>query len=372
MYTVALAASRGFGTMVPTVLIDKVGRSLAQPLLAFVVIGAGWSSAALAIAWVSPMAAGLALTLFWVGSLLRRWEADPFDGPESAAGGRHTFREFWRFTAPRGLAGVFSVAILWVGTLLVGALSSSADAGVFAAATRYLAVGQFIGVAIIQVVGPKLSELLAAEDRDRARAVYATSTTWLMLAAWPLYLTMIIMAPALLSVFGPAYQQAQGVLAILGAAMLVATAVGPVDIVLLMAGKSSWNLFNTVVALIANIGLSLVLIPTLGINGAAIAWATSILLTNLLPLAQVRRLVRIHPFGRGSAVAGGIAIASFGLIELLIRSWLGSTIGSLILAGALATITAGALAWRFRGPLRLNAFRDVYRRSSARTERGAL
>jgi O-antigen/teichoic acid export membrane protein len=313
------------------------------------------------------MAAGLAVTLLWVGALLRRWESDPFEGPEEAAGGRHTFREFWRFTAPRGLAGVFSVAILWIGTLLVGALSSSADAGVFAAATRYLAVGQFIGVAIIQVVGPKLSELLAADDRGRARTVYAVSTTWLMLVAWPLYVTMIVMAPALLSVFGPAYQQAQGVLVILGAAMLVATAVGPVDMVLLMAGKSSWNLFNTVIALIANVSLSLLLIPKLGINGAAIAWATSILLTNLLPLAQVRRMVRIHPFSRGSVVAAGIAVASFGAVELLIRSSFGATIGTLIVAGALATPVAILLAWWFREPLHLRAFRAVVRRP-ARSE----
>ena len=60
---------------------------------------------------------------------------------------------------------------------------------------------------------------------------------------------------------------------ILGGAMLVATAVGPVDIVLLMSGKSLWNLLNTAVAVTANIVLNLLLIPHLGITGAAIAWA---------------------------------------------------------------------------------------------------
>ena len=119
----------------------------------------------------------------------------------------------------------------------------------YAAATRYLAFGQFIGVAIIQVVGPKLSEVLAAHDLDRARLVYSTATWWLMALAWPLYLTMVVLAPSLLSFFGPAYQQADDVLRILGVSMLVATLVGPVDMVLLMAGKSSWNLLNTIVAI---------------------------------------------------------------------------------------------------------------------------
>ena len=74
----------------------------------------------------------------------------------------------------------------------------------YAAATRFLAFGQFIGVAIIQVVGPKLSEVLAsAHDLGRARIVYSTATWWLMALAWPLYLTMIVLAPSLLSFFGP-------------------------------------------------------------------------------------------------------------------------------------------------------------------------
>ena len=196
-----------------------------------------------------------------------------------------------------GWPGVFATAILWLDTLLLGALRSPAEAGVYAAATRYLAVGQFIGVAISQVVGPKLSELLASSERDRSRLrqVFATSTAWLMLLSWPLYLTMIVMAPSLLAVFGERYPVAERVLMILGGAMLVATAVGPVDIVLLMSGKSLWNLLNTTVAVASNVVLNLLLIPHLGITGAAIAWAVSILLNNLLPLLQVWRVARRAP-----------------------------------------------------------------------------
>ena len=65
----------------------------------------------------------------------------------------------------------------------------------------------------------------------------------------------------------PGYQQAQGVLVILGASMLFATAVGTVDIVLLMAGKSSWNLLNAAVAVIINVALNLVFDPPIRDRG---------------------------------------------------------------------------------------------------------
>jgi O-antigen/teichoic acid export membrane protein len=253
------------------------------------------------------------------------------------------------------------VSILWLDTLLLGALRSPEEAGVYAVATRYLAVGQFIGVALVQVVAPKLSELLALGDRDRARSVYATTTTWLMLAAWPLYLTMILMAPALLSVFGDRYQEAQDAIAILGGAMLVATAVGPVDMVLLMAGKSAWNLANTVVALTANVVLNLLLIPDFGLRGAATAWGISILLNNLLPLLQVKRFVGIHPFGTGTAVAGSIAIASFGVAEVVVRTWIGDDLPALVVAAALGVLVFLGLVALSRRRLDLRAFRDAAR-----------
>ncbi len=64
-------------------------------------------------------------------------------------------------------------------------------------------------------------------------------------------------------------------------AMLVNLGTGNVTVVLLMGGKSSWGAINTGAALIVNIGLNLLLIPHLGILGAAIAWGASIVVDNV-------------------------------------------------------------------------------------------
>ncbi|MFC7645736.1 polysaccharide biosynthesis C-terminal domain-containing protein [Streptosporangium lutulentum] len=49
-------------------------------------------------------------------------------------------------------------------------------------------------------------------------------------------------------------------------------AAGNVQTVLLMGGKSSWSLLNKVVALIATVVLTFLLVPLFGIVGAAVAW----------------------------------------------------------------------------------------------------
>lgn len=91
--------------------------------------------------------------------------------------------------------------------------------------------------------------------------------------------------------------------------MLVASGIGAVDVVLLMGGKSIWNLANTVASLTLNLVLNLLLIPRLGITGAAIAWSVSILVNNLAPLTHVWAFLWLHPFGSAVARAALSAVA---------------------------------------------------------------
>ena len=367
---VLLAGTRGFGTMVPTVVVDRVGRPLVQVLLALGVIAAvGRNHALIALSWVIPQAVGAAVAIWWFWGLLLRAERKE----RRRQGGRRRARptrvlafKFWRFTAPRGMAGIFQIMVLWLNTLLVGRLASTASAGIFNAATRYITAGLMVGVAVQQVAGPKLSELMAQRSFDRARAVYQTTTAWLMVATWPLYLTFALFAPTLLRVFGHGFKGGAGALQVLGATMLLATAVGTVDVVLLMGGKSSWNLFNTVVGLSSNIALNLLLIPHLGGTGAAIAWSSSILFTNLAPLAQVWRFLGMHPFGKGFSKAAVAALASYGAIGVVVRLGLGASLPVFALYLAAAGLAYNGLLWRFRHDLQLPVLWEEMRRRNRR------
>jgi len=256
---------------------------------------------------------------------------------------------------------VFQTTSLWLSTLLLGALRSTDEAGVYAASTRYLVAGTMLGVAVQQVMGPKLSELLAREQRHRAASVYQTASCWLVVLNWPIYLTLVIFGVPLLELFGSGFTDGQVVLTILASTMLLATAVGPVDVVLLMGGRSSWNLLNTIAALTANLVLNLLLTPRLGLAGAAIAFAASILLNNLLPLAQVWRLLGLHPFGQGVRVAVAIAGLCFGVLGVAVRVLLGPTTAGLAVYALAGGGLYAALLWRFRDRVEVDALRGLLR-----------
>jgi O-antigen/teichoic acid export membrane protein len=367
------AATRGFATMRPTVYLDKIARPALQPLLVLGAIAAGAGSTVIALAYLGPYVPVVAAGLAWLAVLLRRAERPKAGVPEPPPGRPLgvLVGEFWRFTGPRGLAAVFQTTSLWINTLLIGALRSTADAGVYAAASRYLTVAAMVAVAIRQVLAPKISELLAKRSTERAAAVYQTTTAWLIALNWPIYLALITFGAPLLAVFGRDFAGGQVVLVVLAAAMLAATAVGPVDVVLLMGGRSSWNLLNTVVSLGANLALNVALIPRYGLAGAAVASAVGTLLNNLLPLGQVWRSMGLQPFGPGAGVAAALSLVSFGLVGVAVRALAGPTVAGLAVYAVVGCGLYAALLWRFRNRLEWAALRGILRRSPAPRPVGA-
>ena len=77
--------------------------------------------------------------------------------------------------------------------------------------------------------------------------------------------------------------------------MLFATACGPADSVLLMAGRSWLSLWNTTIALVLSIGLNLVLIPAAGSPVPRVTWAVATIVRNILPVLQLRHFERLRP-----------------------------------------------------------------------------
>jgi O-antigen/teichoic acid export membrane protein len=349
--------------MGPTNLVDRVGRTAAQPLFALGVASMGMGAAALIVSWALPYAISCVVAGVWLLSILRSSTAD--GNVEPATDRRVLFREFWRFAAPRGLAGVFAVAVLWLDTLLLGALRSTEEAGVYAAATRFLVFGGFTSQAVIQAIAPTMSELITRRNLAAAASVYRTGTAWSIALGWPVYLTLAVFAPAILASFGAGYREAATALAIVAVAMLVGSGVGAIDVVLLMAGKSSWNLLNAAAAVAVNVALNLVLIPRMGMTGAAIAWAASIVTNNVAPLIQVRAHLGIDPLSRGTVSMAVAACVAFGVVGLLLRAAFGLHVGVLVAAVLAGLVIYVPLIWRLRRVLGLDLLvRSARRRGS--------
>ena len=362
-----LGAARGYRAMKPTVVVDKIGRSSAQLIGVMIAVAAG-SVALLAPLWAVPYVPAAALGWYW----LRRVRRDHRPGAGAArepgttgargnavsvgAGvGSATSRGFWRFTGPRAVANLAQITIQRIDIVLVAIMRGPVEAAIYTAATRFLVAGQFANSALSQAAQPRFAELFAVDDRRGANVVYRATTAWLVILTWPLYLLAVIYGPEILSIFGHSYRAGDMVMVILGLTMLVATACGQVDMVLITTGRSSWSLANGLMAVGVNVGLDVLLIPRYGITGAAIGWSAAIIITNLVPLAQLAASKRLNPFGRGTFIAIGLAVVSFAAIPLAARAAFGRGAAASLSAVAFGCLVQAAGLWRFRASLRLAA-----------------
>ncbi len=378
---VVLAATRGLRTVRPTVLVESVGRSTLQLLAVAAVAVLGARADVVVLAWAGPYLFALLAAVVWLLALLRRLvrdrdagdldEVDPLADPgtdltatdltATDLDGAGTWRRFWGYTGPRAVATVAQTVLKRADVVMVAALRSPSEAAVYAAASRFVTLGQVGVQALQQALSPQLSAMFARDDRDGAREVYQVTTLWSIVMAWPVYLACAVLAPVVLVVFGEGYTQGAPVVVLLSLAMLVAVASGSVDTVVLMSGRSMLSLTNTLVTLVINVVLNLILIPPFGLVGAGVAWAVAIVVRNVLPLVQIRRALGMSPFGPGTATVAGAALLLVGVVPGLTAVLGASTpvVVATTLAGGLGYL---AVVLRMRRRLHLAELAGALRR----------
>jgi O-antigen/teichoic acid export membrane protein len=352
--TVLVAATRGFGKMTQFV-VTEVGSPMLSTLAVGVTVGMGTSLAVTGLAWAMPSLLALAYVALTLNRLANKLPAAGIPGRSAI------WREFWGFASVRGVASIFQVLVRYLDVILVAAMTSARDAGIYAAVSRLALVGMVAQRAIIRVTGPRFSALLAVDNRPRSQTLYGTTTAWLISLGFPFYLLLAIFSPVIVLIFGPGFESGAVPLAILSIAMLFNVATGPSTTILLMAGRASWNLGNSIGSLVLNTALNVALIPTFGITGAAISWSASILFQNLLPTWQIFRTLNLHPVSAGGIAAGSGALLVYGLGGGLIASvWMPSALGAAFAAVGLSGVYV-AFLWHYRRLLAVDSLRESFR-----------
>jgi O-antigen/teichoic acid export membrane protein len=359
------SGSRGFGTVLPYITIESLGKPALRVVLVSVAFWLDLGPLWFVVAWAVPGVFGLPAATVWFARLLQRVERASRRTAAQVTDDRRTASEFWGFCLPQGVSALFLLGLRWSDILLVGALGSAAEAGIYGAVSRTVMFGMFVIEAVRLAIAPQLSALLGTENRDRAENVYRVATWWLMMASWPLYVALAVWAPVVLALFGREFVAGQDALSLISLGMLLSTGTGNVSVVLLMGGKSPSVLLFTSIALAVNLSLNVILIPRFGMDGAAVAWVIGIAISNLLALWQVWRQFRMAPFGRGFLVVGLGSLVCFGGLGALGRSVFGATISGLIVSNVIALVCYVGILGRFRRELHLSELWAGVRRRSA-------
>lgn len=355
---VALAATRGFGGVLPFNLVGNIAVPLLRPVSVLVVTLLGGGVLAAAIAWSGPWVLGAAPALGVLAAQVRR-----FERRQQTRGRWRPRREVRRrvlgFALPRTLSSALEQSIIWFDVVLVGVIAGSAAAGVYGAASRFVGAGVVVLTALRIVVAPRFSALLAQRRNDEVQRLYTVTAGWILLLGSPVYVVLGFFGPTVLGLLGPDFAEGAVPLAILCGGALLLLAGGNIQSLLLMSGRSGWGAFNKATVFGVNVVGNVLLVPDYGIVGAASVWAFCMGLDTTLAMVQVYRFTGIRPaLGRITAVLMAV-VACAGLPSWL-ASWLwGNTLVGLAIAVVLTGVLLAAYAWLDRRRLHLGELRAL-------------
>lgn len=192
-YGLAVSISRGLGSVKPLVYIEKIGCNTLQTALVIAALVVTPSLILTVVAWSAPYAAASVMMGLTVVQLAR--SSLSTRGSQPTRSRRELVREFWSFSAPRAVSRLFAVGLQRFDILLVSGMKGLTAAAIYAAASRFLLLGLMFVQAIQQVMAPRVSEFLARGDVSRAHVLYETTTAWLIIIAWPIYLISATAVP---------------------------------------------------------------------------------------------------------------------------------------------------------------------------------
>jgi O-antigen/teichoic acid export membrane protein len=186
------------------------------------------------------------------------------------------------------LSDGFYMLLTSVDVIIVSHFGSPDDVAVYYAATKTLALVHFVYYAVRAATGPRFSYHYHSGNRAALEELVRTSVRW---AFWPsvaVSIVVLLIGEWLLALFGPDFRGGAGLLIVLVFGILARASVGPMETLLTMAGhqRAVAGIFATAFA--ANVSLSLMLVPHLGLYGAAIATALAMTLEAVLVTAAVR------------------------------------------------------------------------------------
>ena len=304
---------RGFDRVEPTVYFQQISQKALFPLLLAIVFFLNLQLMGVFYAFIASfLFTFIAFIMYTVRKLPLNLRS------KSSISTIFPGKELLLYSLPLLVVAALNYVTGWTDTLMLGYFRASDAVGLYNAA---LPLAHALGVVLIAfrfLFIPLMSQLYARNQINEIKRSYTILTKWSFAVTLPIFLIFVFFPEVILSaLFGPQYEGASIALQILASGFFINNIIGLNGATLITMGKARFVMWSTLFAVILNIILNIVLIPNLGIIGAAIATATTFAMKNILWSLGLYSFARMHPFTR-NFLKPFIALAAFIVVVLLI------------------------------------------------------
>lgn len=207
-------------------------------------------------------------------------------------------KEILKLSSPMMISSSFIFISSWTDILMLGAMVSEEEVGVYNAAFKIGSLILIIIATINSVLAPKISALYDKNDIESLRVEIIKATKIISYLSLPVVTLMIIFRSQILRLFGEEFVTGEYVLIIISLGMLFNALSGSVGQILNMTSFQKQFRNFTIISAVTNIVLNYFLIKEYGILGAALASFISNIVINTMCLVFVKRKFNFYAFFR--------------------------------------------------------------------------
>ena len=274
---------------------------LVRPLMILVFLGgaAYFAEASVTTAMIASILAPWATAVGQLVLLERRLGSKVPAGPRTI-----TAMPWIMASLPMFLIEGFFVLLTNTDVIVAGWYLPPEDIAVYFAVVKTLALVHFVYFAVRAASAHKFSQYHAAGDRARLEDFIQDSVRWTFWPSFAVSVAMLLGGRLFLMLFGPEFVDGYPLVFVLVLGVLARASVGPAEALLTMSGQQ--RLCATIYAMTfaLNFALNVLLIPMIGLMGAAIATTIAIGFESIMLFLAARDRLGLHvfvwrPAGRG-------------------------------------------------------------------------
>lgn len=204
-------------------------------------------------------------------------------------------RGVYKVALPMLVSGALFYIIAWTDVTMIGYFMDERSVGIYRIAFKVATLITFTQFAINSFLAPAISELHSEGGSEKFRRLIRQVGVINFWMAVPVAMIILLFPSFLLGLFGPEYPEAVNSLRVLAVGQLINALCGPVFYILNMTGKEKDTQRIMVWVALINGVLNAVLIPQMGVFGAAIASSISMSLWNVAAVYKVVQYYSVWP-----------------------------------------------------------------------------
>ncbi|QVK20620.1 polysaccharide biosynthesis C-terminal domain-containing protein [Mycoplasmatota bacterium] len=205
-------------------------------------------------------------------------------------------RELLLYSLPLMISSGVTLLLSKIDIIMINGIYSFSSVSIYNILGLISTIPVFFLTAFNIVFAVKISAMYHEKKTEELKKLYRISAISFTLISLLVFSILTLSIGFWLPLLGPEFIGYESVFIYKGIGSVVSSSVGGVWLIVSMCGKPKWNMIGSIISLMINVSLNLVLIPRLGLTGAAISSMVTMVVGNFLGYILVQRMLRIKLF----------------------------------------------------------------------------